>query len=224
MQPNERNHLKLLSKNKLFDGISETEIEVLLSCFNAKIAEYKKGDFVITEGDKVSSFGIVLSGQGRTVRYDTSGKLYILTLLKEGSYVSILLAANKHRVSPVSIQAHSDFCVIFFPYENLTKPCKNLCGIHTKFIINYFDCMSEMALHLLDRNDCLIKLTVREKIMTYLLKTAKDNDNNSFSISLDRQGMSEYLNVERSALSRELSRMKQEGLIDYHKNNFKILN
>lgn len=214
--------LEGLELSALFNGISQENIKAMLQCLHAKVKEYEKGEMVLWEGEDINEIGIVLSGHARTVKSDLSGKNTIVTLLNKGSYIAILLAVSRERKSPVSVQAEDHLKVLFLPVEAVIKRCSKNCPRHELLLRNIMDGIAEKALVLHDRNDCLIKPTVREKVLTYLARLEKEKGSNDFTIPMDRNTMAQYLNVERSALSRELSNMKKEGYIDFCKNHFTV--
>lgn len=216
-------YIKILKSNSLFYGIDENKIKFILKCMDAKCAQYQKDEFIISEGSTVRNIGIVLSGHGESIKHDVSGKTSIITLLKPGSFIGVLLSGSRDRKSPVAVQAQDNLKVLFINIEKIIKGCRKHCTDHQKLLRNYISAISEKALILHDRNDCLIKPTVRQKILTYLKRISKENESTTFTIPLDRAKMAEYINVDRSALSRELSKMKKDGIIDYYKNSFKFL-
>lgn len=220
-----KNDIILLQIEKccLFNGIKKQEINGMLQCLDIKYREFQRGDMVLREGSKVSEIGIVLAGHARSYKTDITGKTIIVSLLEKDSYIGVLLAVSKERISPVSVQAMDQLFVLFIPTESVIKRCDNNCENHERLLINILDGIARKALELHDRNDCLIKSSVREKVLTYLARVEKQKGSNEFDIPLDRNGMAEYLNVERSALSRELSKMKKDRLIHYYKNHFIIL-
>ena len=112
---------------------------------------------------------------------------------------------------------------MFIPYDNLVSRCERACPQHETLLKNYIGVVAEKGLVLHERISCLLKPTLREKILAYLLRASREQRSRTFSVSLNRNAMSAYLNIERSALSRELSYMKRDGLIDYHRNSFKLL-
>lgn len=133
-----------------------------------------------------------------------------------------MLAAQPEKESPVSIQAQDNISVLMIPYDRILASCARACPKHDRLLRNYISIVAEKGLVLHERIDCLLKPTVREKILTYLLYISREQKSDSFQILLNRNAMSEYLNIERSALSRELSNMKRDGLIDYHLNSFTL--
>jgi len=217
-------HTKDLAGTKLFCGINENDIADLLGCVQARVVRYKKGDMIIKEGDKRREFGIMLSGHARSTKWDASDKLVIITLLKKGSEIGVLLAANPEHESTVFVEAlDDDVAVLMIPYNRLLSQCNKNCSRHERMLKNYIGVVAEKGLVLHERINCLLKPTIRSKITTYLLRIAQDKHERTFTLPVNRNGMAEYLNVERSALSRELSRMKHEGLIDYHREDFRLL-
>ena len=206
-----------LSKSVLFSNISESEIKKMLVCLKASYRKYSKGGMMIWEGDKVSEVGILLYGTARSLKNDIDGKTIIVTMIEPSNFIGILLACSQKRKSPVSVQASQEAYAIFFPIEIIIEGCSKRCNCHKILMKNLLAGIAEKAMVLHDRNDCLIKSSVREKIMTYLLTVSKDQGSKKISIPLDRSSMAEYLNVERSSLSRELSKMKRDGLISYKK-------
>ena len=215
-------YLEDLAQMNLFSGIEPGEIAELLNCLQARRVQYASGEMILEEGSRVRKFGIILSGHARSIKWDTSGRVIILTLLEKGSEIGVLLAAQPEKESPVSIQAQDDVSVLMIPYDRVLAPCIKACPKHDRLLRNYISIVAQKGLFLHERIDCLLKSTVREKIMTYLLRISHEQKSTSFQIPLNRNAMSEYLNIERSALSRELSNMKRDGLIDYHLNNFRL--
>jgi CRP-like cAMP-binding protein len=211
-----------LTRMPLFSGIKQDELAGLLDCVSARRAEYAKDGFIVEEGDHVSEFGVVLAGLGRSVKWDASGKMAIITLLEKGGVFGVLLAARQEQASSVFVQAVDDISVLLVPYDKLVARCERNCPQHELLLRNYISAVADKGLELHERISCLLRPTVRDKITAYLRKISCERKSRIFDIPLNRNTMAEYLNVERSALSRELSAMKRDGLIDYHRNSFKL--
>lgn len=209
-----------LLRSKLFTGIAEDRLTKLLPCLGAVRRDYTAGTVVIQEGEQVQDVGLVLSGHARSLKNVDGGPPLIISLQEQGSFLGVLLAASRERKSPLTVEAQDALSVLFFPAERLIFPCEKNCEDHALLLRNFLDSVAEMSLTLNDRIECLIRPSVREKITAYLTRVSKERGSREFSIPLDRSAMARYLNVERSALSRELSRMKAEGLLEYRKNVF----
>ena len=218
-----KEYVEDLVKTNLFAGISQDEIPGLLNCIRARLAEYEKDELIIDEGNMVYDFGIILSGNGRSIKWDASDKVIIITLLGKGSEIGIILAASIEHKSPVSVHALDDVTVLLIPFDRVFARCEKACPGHDRLLRNFINIVAEKGLVLHERIDCLLKPTVREKVLTYLSRVSCEQHGQTISIPMNRNAMAEYLNVERSALSRELSQMKRDGLIDYHKNSFKLI-
>lgn len=220
---NPQSYIEDLSHTKLFAGITSKELVGLLDCLGARRAEYAKGDLIIEEGSRVHAFGVMLCGHGRSIKWDAADRLIIITLLQKGSEIGVLLAASPAYESPVAVQALEAVSVLLIPYDRLLARCHKACPKHERLLRNYIGIVAEKGLVLHERIDCLLKPSLRGKMMNYLLRVSREQQCRTITISMNRNEMAEYLNIERSALSRELSCMKRDGLIDYHKNRFQIL-
>ena len=212
-----------LAGTELFACIGLDELEGLLGCIQARCVHYRKGELIIEEGSAVTEFGVMLSGHGRSIKWDASGKLIILTLIGKGDVLGVMLAANPGCKSPVAVQAAEDTAVMLAPFSCVAARCEKNCPRHEQLLKNYLGAVAAKGLELHERLNCLLSHTARDKILAYLLKISCEQQSRTFYAPINRNTMAEYLNIERSALSRELSRMKKDGLLDYHKNCFRLL-
>ncbi|MDR0273426.1 MAG: Crp/Fnr family transcriptional regulator [Clostridiales bacterium] len=211
-----------MNELKLFANISYDEIEMLIKCINAKRVNFKKDDFIIEADTATDEFGILLEGSARSVKWDVSGKQTIITMVEPGGAIGVLLAAMCGGVSPLAVQATSDSVVMMIPYKRILEGCEKNCRCHEKLLQNLVGIIAEKGLELHERINCLLEPSVRDKILTYLLKISREQKSRTFILPINRNIMAEYLNIERSSLSRELSRMKKDGLIEYKNNNFEL--
>jgi len=219
-----KEYIDVLAGSDLFSGINPDEIAKLVNCLQAKKKNYKKDDFIIEDGGKIYDFGIVLSGTIRTLKWDEfTDKIFLVNIAGKSASMGVMCAASLEHISPVSVQADDDVSVMFFSFDQIFNQCEKKCPSHSKFLKNYVNAVAGHAVYLYGRIECLIKPTIREKILNFLKYESRGQNRKIFSISVNRNHMAEYLNVDRSALSRELSNMKKDGLIDYHKDSFKLL-
>ena len=214
-----------LDRLSLFKELTNGEAQRVCECLGANPRQFKKGETVISEGGRVKQFGIVLGGRAESFKSDPSGRRFTVAVINEGGYIGILLAglADSQRRSPVTVIATDRLTVLFVPFDKLVRPCSNACKAHTKVLSNFIEAVSDKALFLFQRMDCLVKPNIRQKVLTYLHQAALEQQSNTVELEFDREGLGDYLNVERSALSRELSNMKKDGWIDYYRNVFKLL-
>ena len=215
--------LESLSQSRLFSGIAPDEITQMLECLSATQQEYAKDEMVVREGDFVHDVGVILQGTAQSTKLSPTGKQIIVSLHYPGGYTAVLTAASRGRRCPMSVKAIEPLEVLFIPIQNILSPCTKLCMTHEQLLGNLFDSIAERALELHDRNDCLIMPTIRDKVLTYLTRVRREAGTETFTIPFDREAMAEYLDVDRSALSRELAWMKRDGLIEFCRNEFRLL-
>jgi len=208
---------------QLFYAIKPSEADRLMECIGGVTVHYKKDDYIIETGSDVTSFGIVIDGLCCSFKWDATGRRVIYSFVKGGGVIGVMVAAKDGHPSPVSVQAVEDSVILMVPFAKLITRCGKNCPSHEQLLRNYIGVVAEKGLELYERLDCLLSPTIREKVFTYLTRLSREQDSKTFLVPMDRNGMAEYLNIERSALSRALSQMKKEGLIDYRKNYFKLL-
>ena len=218
------NDLDSLCQSSLFSEIAPNDIKKILKCLSATRKEYAKDEMIVREGDFVNDIGIILHGIAQSTKLNIAGKQIIVSLHYPGGYTAVLTAVSRGRKCPMSVQSLEPLAVLFIPVKNILSRCTKLCMVHEQLLGNLFDSIAERALELHDRNDCLIMPTIRDKVLTYLIRVSSEVGAQTFSIPFDREALAEYLDVDRSALSRELAWMKRDGLIDFYKNEFKLLN
>lgn len=214
---------EILEKNPLFQGFSPEQIKNLLPCLQSRKVFYKKDSFLFREGEEMQEIGILLSGRLLSFRKDAQGKTLLFSLVEPGGMTGLALASARSGKSPLSLQAQEDSLVLLLSGKQAANLCASACEAHSRFLHNYLEAVAELSLSLTCRIDCLIRPSVREKVLSYLKRIAEEKGTDTFTIPFDRESMANYLNVERTALSRELSRMKKDGLIDYHKSCFRLI-
>ena len=212
----------VLESAALFAGIKPELIPGLLRCIGAREVKVPKGGRIIKEGEPAAQFGILLSGSGRSVKTYAEGRVILIMLLSPGSKIGVLRSACPDHISPVSVQADEDSSILMVWFAGLMARCAEHCPQHERLIQNYAGVVARKGLILHERSDCLLRPTVRAKIMAYLNRASREQGGFSIKLPPDRSAMAEYLNVDRSALSRELSSMKRDGLINYYKSNFEL--
>lgn len=221
MQPKFEKWIEKLLLCRLFSGLTAGEIREFLECMNATIGNYTRGELIISQGEKVRDIGIILCGEANAVKIMQGGSQSFGAVIKDGNIFADLLAANEKKASPVTIFCKTDTSVLFLPYNKLTHRCEKHCKKHDSVQANLSAIYSDKFFELYDRIDCLTCGDLREKVMKYLYFHMSEKSK-SFTVPHDREAMAQYLNVDRSALSRQLSLLKKQGYIDYYKNSFKI--
>lgn len=210
-----------LEKCILFKGIEKSLIPPLLNCLETKIKEYKKNQLVFQNGCKINKCGVLLKGELQIVQYDYFGNRSILTTIQENQLFGAAYSLCDLML-PICIEASKDSLILFINTHKITAPCKNLCPNHIVLINNLLSILATKNVNLNQKIECLSQRTTREKILNYLTGKSIQNNSKTFEIPYDRQGLADYLCVERSAMSVEISKLQKEGLIKTNKNYFEI--
>ena len=210
----------MLTENILFQGLDSQQINQVLETTGYVQKKYSAGEVIMHQGDTVHSIGIITSGTATGKKYTTGGEEIVVQILTENKIFGDVLSGADGFASPVTVQAGTDCSVLFINYEKLLySPLPQTHRILQNMIQN----ISLKYFAQNRRMEILMMKSVRSKITAFLSWQSAVNGKKAFAIDMDRQLMADFLGVERSALSRELSRMKADGLIDYHKNSFTIL-
>lgn len=217
-------YLHVLEKTSLFKGVDPSDLEHLMVCLGGFSKKYELGEYIIQLGQEVNHIGIILEGQAEVVKENIVGDRNIIAVLDPSHIFAEGIVCTTKRLSPVTVRTKTKAIVLFIPYEKVIITCGKSCGFHSQLIRNMLRVLGEKNYALNHKIDFLILKGMREKITLYLLEEARRSHSMAFNINLSRNDLAEYLNVSRSAMSRELSRMKEEKLIDYYKNSFKIVN
>jgi len=216
---NLQEYLTILHSVRLFKGIDSAGIESLLDCIGAQIGSVKKGNIILLAGDRPINVGIVLTGQVHIVRDDCDGNQSLIAVLMPGDIFAEALCCAQVSESPVTVVADTDSVVVMLGFEYILRTCPNSCMFHRKMVENMLRIIAGKNLMLQSHMEILSMKTIRSKVLRYMdsfgVKKGRE-----FSIPLNRDELANYLCVDRSALSHELSRMKQDGLIEYAKNTF----
>ncbi len=211
-----------LAKCLLFNDVDQKNILSMLHCLQPKVCTYNKNEYIITAGERFDSVGIVTTGKAIVCRDNAAGNRVIMAILNPGDMFGEMVAFSDQAQWPLTVQAQ-DFCQIYFlARDKIIGECKKMCPWHKKLIQNMLKVVSEGALMLDKRVEYLSIKGMREKISTYLLEQYKKAGKNTFTLPLNRNELAEFLNVSRPSMCREMGRMRDEGIIDFHLSAFKI--
>lgn len=217
-------YLDVILNVSLFYGIEKSGIERMLECLKPRVGVYKKSDYIVTGGERYESVGIVLSGTATVSKENAAGNRIVMTLLKHGDIFGEIVAFSSMMTWPATVQAQESCEVLFLPRGKIVGDCDKMCSWHRILIQNFLRIISERAMHLNKKVEYLTIKSIRGKICTYLLEHYNKLGNNKIQLSLNRNELADFLNVSRPSMSREMSKMRDEGVIDFHLSTFKILN
>ena len=217
------NYINLLKSVSLFSGIETHDLDSLCDCLSAKIRNYKANATIFSEGDAAEFVGVVLSGEVQVVKDDFYGNRNILAFISEGQLFGEAFACADVSILPVSVVATSKCTIMLINYRKILTTCSNCCDFHSKLIFNMLRVVANKNVILNQKIEFISKRTTKEKLMAYLASEAKKVGSNSFSIPFNRQELADYLYVDRSAMSNELSKLRNEGVLEFNKDKFKLL-
>jgi CRP-like cAMP-binding protein len=215
-------NMEILRKVKLFEAIDD-RLEDMLQCLGSEEKKYDRGEIILMTGQPVTAVGVILSGEVQIIQEDYYGNRSILTELKPGHIFGEAFASAGVKESPVTILAKSNCTILFLGIERIITTCPNSCVFHSQLIENLLKILARKNMLLSSKNQLLSQRTIRDKVLSYLGLQAEKKGNLAFEIPFSRNELADFLCVDRSALSRVLSQLKKEGVIDYHNQHFKLL-
>ena len=213
----------ILQQCELFQGIGEAELLSLLERLPARRRAFAKNGFIFTSGDKTGFVGIVLSGAVHVIHEDFWGRRKIVSRIESSGIFgeSFACAALEHL--PVSVQAVEETEVLFIDIQQILNPRAPVSAFYTKLTANLAVLLAKKNITLIRKLENVTQTTTREKLLSYLSEEAKIAGKSAFDIPFNREELADYLSVERSAMSAELSRMRNDGIVQYRKNHFQLL-
>ncbi|MGI5848732.1 MAG: Crp/Fnr family transcriptional regulator [Christensenellales bacterium] len=217
-----RNLITNIKNIALFAGIQENDLTNMLSCLNATAAHYRKGDYILMAGEETNDVGIVIFGEATEYKDDILGNRSVISLIHPANLFAEIFICAGMTVSPVTVEASAETDILWLSFNKIMTTCSTCCVFHNTLIKNMLGIIAKKNLALNEKIDHIAKKTTRQKLASYLIGQATLKNSNRFTISLDRQKLADYLCVNRSALSRELSKISSEGILSYNKNRFII--
>ncbi|MFB0920413.1 MAG: Crp/Fnr family transcriptional regulator [Oscillospiraceae bacterium] len=214
---------EILKTCPLFTGIDERDLLSLLSCLAAKTVQFEKNRTVFRCGDTISSFGIVLSGQVQIYQDDYFGNRSILGNAGQGALFGESFAFAEIKELPVSVVTVTESEIMFIDCGRLSSPCINACSFHSRLIRNLMNIIARKNVALTQKIEFTSKRTTRDKLLSYLSSEAQKAKSSSFRIPYSRQELADYLSVDRSAMSAELGRLRDDLVLSFHKDQFELL-
>ena len=218
-----RQYDPVLEKCPLFDGIGMEDLNAMLGCIGGHTAAAAKGQYICREGDPASHVGMVLTGAVRLEREDYFGNRSIIAHIGPSQLFGETYACAGIQALPISVVADEDSTVLMMDCRRITTTCSGACEFHNRIIFNLLRLVATKNLVYDQKIQITSKRTTREKLMAYLLNQAKLQGSNSFTIPYDRQELADYLEVERSGLSAEISKLRKEKILESSRSHFHLL-
>ncbi len=210
-------------RSPLFNGITEQDLNAMLDCMGYHIGQYQKGEIIAFEDENIRHIGILLSGAVDMIKEDLWGNKTMLVRMRKDELFGETFACGEDNLSVVTFMVADDARILFIPFDRVMHSCTMACKFHHRLIENMVHIIARKNRDLMRKVEAVSKRSIREKLLAYLSIQSQAQNNRYFEIPLGRIELAEYLCVDRSALTRELAKMKEDGLIDYDRNCFRIL-
>lgn len=216
-------YIPILKRTQLFSGVGEEEIRGMLNCLQATLCAYKKGEYVLHQGEHLDKILVLVGGKLHIQHDDYWGNRSIINMVSVGGMFGEAYVAPESGALMNDVLAMEDSVVIFFDVKRIMTVCSSACRFHSMVVQNLFFSISEKNRKLVQKLTFISKRTTREKLIAYLSEEAKLQNSSEFSIPFNRQQLADFLSVDRSAMSNELCKMRDEGLIEFEKSRFRLL-
>lgn len=214
---------EILMQARLWNGITGTELQEMLHCLSPKRKEFRKGSVVYAYGEQISAMGLVLRGSVHILKEDYWGNRTILAEIREGQLFGEAYACAEAAPLSVSVTAAENASVLFFDIQRVLTVCTSRCPYHTKLIQNLIAELANKNIYLTGKIEHISQRKLRDKILSYLSDFSKKEGSPVFTIPFNRQELADYLSADRSALSNELGKLRKEGILEFHRNKFRLL-
>lgn len=212
----------LLMQNPLFAGIEIEELAGLMHCLAAKVSDVHRGDPAFLEGDRAGFIGFVLEGSVQVVHDDFYGNRSLLAVSEAGELFAEAFACAGVDIMPVSGYALTDSKILWLECKKMLTVCTNACRFHNTLVQNLLQVLAQKNLLLNRKIQFMSRKNTREKLMAYLIDQAKQKGKREFTIPLNRQALADFLGVERSAMSAELSKLRDQGILETRGSWFRL--
>lgn len=216
-------YLPIIRTSKLFSGIEMSNLSAMLGCLGARVLSFSKGNTILQEGQPAKDVGLLLSGSAQVLRVDYYGNRSIVANVSPAQLFGEAFACAEVEHLPVSVVATEPCQVMMIDCHRITITCDSACSFHNQMIFNLLKMVAQKNILFHQKIEITSQRSTREKLMAYLLMQAKEQGSSQFTIPFDRQALADYLEVERSGLSAEISKLRKEGVLDTKRNWFELL-
>ena len=218
-----KKYYSILQKCSLFSDIKDDDLIRMLGCLDAKIEFFDKKYTIFAEGSPANYIGIVLSGSAQIVQVDYYGNRSILSGIGASDVFAEAFACAEVRSLPVAVIANEPCEIMLINCRHILYTCHNHCSFHQQLIFNLMKDLASKTIMFHQRIEITAKRSTRDKLMAYLMLQAKKANSDRFTVPFDRQELADYLEVDRSGLSAEISKLRKEGILICQKNRFELL-
>ena len=213
-----------LKKTPIFKESSEFECQAMMFCFKTRFKTFLKNERIINQGDEIEDVVLIVKGGAIAENVDSLGNVNIVSELVRGDMFGLESSVAGEEFFRDSLVAKQKTLVLFMNKHRILNPCSNRCKRHDVIVKNIMKIVADSHVKLLEKLTHMSKKTTREKLLSYLVSESKKSKNEYFEIPFNKTELANYLSVDRSAMSTELSKMKEEGILDFDKKLYRILN
>ncbi len=196
----------------------------MMSCIAPRKAEYEKGELILQAADSLREIGVVLAGTVEICKETPLGERVVLTKIPAGGIFGEVVALVGAQKAPVTIFSSEKSTILYFQPEKLLTPCRSVCSWHRQLTLNLVRLLAQKALYLNRKIDYLVIKSMRGKLSTFLYEQYRKSGKHQFILPFNRNDLADFLNVSRPSMSRELGRMRDEGILTFSGSSFKIEN
>ena len=214
--------IEAISNCLLFRNIEKDQIEVMLNCLEFRIENYKKNEHIVNKEEEYQGVGLVLSGEVAVVKEDSLGNRTVVAMFKKSEIFGEIIAFSGGGFWPSTVIAQTDSTIMFIHPDKVLSICDQACISHKTVVSNIIKLISQRAVMLNKKVEYLTLKSMRGKLSKYILEQHKKTKSLTFSLPINREMLAEFLNVSRPSMSRELCKMRDEGIIDFYKETIKI--
>ena len=211
-----------IPQTPVFEGITAEECRRIYECFGVRERRFKPEEQIYDFGSGGHSVGILVSGSAIVERVDRRGDRTILEHLLPGGVFGEMLMFQNVLGDSIDVSCEKSCSVWFFPQEKLKNRCEKNCGHHNRMIENMFHLIAEKATALSERVEVLSRRSIRDKLLCYFsLQQAKNGG--SFTLPFSLSALADYISTDRSAMMRELKKLREGGVVQIEGRKVTIL-
>ncbi|KYH35056.1 global nitrogen regulator [Clostridium tepidiprofundi DSM 19306] len=214
-----KKYIELLRLGDLFKDFSHEELAELFNERNHRVQKYNKKSIIYFENEKCIFFDIILEGSVVVQKIDEDGNVLTIEEFYSGDSIGGNILFSNSSTYPMSILAKSNVTILHIKKEFVLE----LCQINKEFLNEFLKCISDKALILTQKIKTISKKSIRESIIDFLNIEYYYQKNRRIELEISKKELAERLGVQRTSLSRELNKMKKDGLILYDKNSITIV-
>lgn len=216
-------YIPVLKRSQLFSGLGEDEIASMLGCLGARLVRYRKGEYALRQGGHINFITVLVEGSLIIQKDDYWGNRSILGHIAPGEMFGEAYIAPESGPMLNDVIAVENSAVLFLDVNRIITTCSSACRFHAMVVQNMFYAISEKNRKLVQKLGHMSKRSTREKLISYLSEQARRSNSPDFTIPFNRQQLADFLSVDRSAMSNELSKMRDEGMLRFERNHFTLL-